>query len=179
MASLRALIFPGILLITAGCAAQGSISDSPFVKRDGSTIEVRLNGTPTEALRPFDIKDSQNVTVETVTHQASVSGPICWRVSGLHPGLGSFVQVGLTIREIRNDRPYTRWRDFRAVPDPVDDGRGRKAWRAGGEYCPREYILTERLRFKTLPPGEYVIGVRYHGQQNWDVQHILLEVAPG
>ena len=44
------------------------------------------------------------------------------------------------------------------------------------EYCPTEFTLTERLRYKVLPPGEYVLIVYYHGTKMWGSKEVLVTI---
>ena len=67
-----------------------------------------------------------------------------------------------------------RWKSYDTVPSQTES---MAEFQTGKGYCPKEFTLTERLRYPNLPPGDYVMRVAYWGVGNWDRQDIRVTVT--
>lgn len=164
--ALSAALFIGISLSTA-------LAD-PLMDRTGATLKVLVDGAETKGNSEHKIVDVAGTNAYS-TYWTSAAGksPRCFKVEPLDTRLGAGERINILIHEIRADRPFQQWKDYKVIPDPVPT-----QFSSGEGFCPQEFILTERLRYKSLPPGDYVVRVGYWGVGNWDRQDILLSVLP-
>ncbi len=168
----------GILVVSGmlGCSV-AQPSHQAFLNRTGETIEVSINGTPskrTELKRWRDVTDTE--VEQTHWLRRTSSGRLCFNVKPRTEEFGAFRQMGISIKEFRPDRPSTRWKNYLIKPRPTRGHQAKPNWLPGQDFCPQEYFLTGRQRYRALPLGSYLITVRYQGEKNWDAQSILVEV---
>lgn len=154
--------------------ADGFAGDA-FIDRDGRTFTVSIDGSTTTRIPSRDIKDAGSVAPFTVQWSANVEkGPRCFRITPKDARLGEPERIDVLIHEIQPDKPYNRWRNFSAVPSTLEN---TTTFLNGDGFCVSEYTLTERLRFPSLPAGQYILMISFWGKGNWDRQTILLTVA--
>lgn len=147
----------------------------PLMDRDGRTLKVFLNGAETSSIPKKELFDVMGSSAYELHWKASVAkGPFCIKVEPHEPRLGAVEKIDVLIHAIRPDVPFQQWRSYQTVPSTTDS---LAAFASPQGFCPKELILTERLRFNELPPGEYVLRVAYWGVGNWDRQDILLTVG--
>ena len=101
-------------------------------------------------------------------------GPRCFRITPQDSRLGEPERIDVLIHEVQADKPHNSWRNYTAVPSTLEN---TPAFLKGDGFCASEFTLTERLRFPTLPAGQYVAMISFWGKGNWDRQTILLTVA--
>jgi len=164
------LAFLFLFILTSSEASAGDA----FIDRDGRTFDVAIDGIATTRIADRDIKDSVGVTPYTVQWNAKVGkGPRCFRLNPTDARLGEPEKIELLIHEVRSDRPYNSWRKYSAVPSTSLNTR---SFLSGNGFCASEYTLTERLRYPSLPAGQYIAIISFWGKGNWDRQTILLTV---
>ncbi len=152
-----------------------AFASDAFIDRDGRTFAVAVDGVTTTRIPPRDMKDSENVVPFTINWSLSLqTGPKCFRITPSDPRLGEPERVDVLIHEVQTDKPYNSWREYTAVPSTLEN---TGAFLKGDGFCASEYTLTERLRFPTLPAGQYIVMISFWGKGNWDRQTILLTVA--
>ena len=153
------------------CTANAS---DPLMDRTGSTLSVTIDGTNTKSTPENKIRDTAGIDAYDTFWSAQVAkGPQCFKLAAHDARLGEPEKIDILIHEIRPDRPFQQWKNYKAVPNPAES---ISAFSSEKGFCPKEYILTERLRYPNLPAGEYVLRVAYWGKGNWDRQDILLSV---
>ena len=163
-----------ISLIFTFSALEAFAGDA-FIDRDGRTFNVSIDGAATTRVADRDIKDSASVAPYTVQWSASVEkGPRCFRITPTDARLGEPERIDVVIHEVQSDKPFNSWRDYKAVPSTLEN---TTTFLNGDGFCVSEYTLTDRLRFATLPAGQYIVMISFWGKGNWDRQTILLTVA--
>lgn len=146
----------------------------PLMNRTGQTLTVTINGTETTKVPSQDISDSTGLKPYTVNWSSALAeGPLCLKLKTLDERLGKAERIDVLIHEVRTDRPHQQWKSYKTVPSTTE---ALTQFEQEKGFCPSEYILTERLRYPTLPTGDYVMRVSYWGVGNWDRQDILLSV---
>lgn len=146
-----------------------------FIDRDGRTFVVSIDGVITTRIPDRDIKDSESVVPYTIQWSANVEkGPSCFRITPTDTRLGEPERIDVLIHEIQADKPYNSWRNYTAVPSTLEN---TNTFLKGDGFCVSEYTLTDRLRFPSLPAGQYIAMISFWGKGNWDRQTILLTVA--
>ncbi len=146
-----------------------------FIDRDGRTFSVLIDGAATVRIPDRDIKDAQSFAPYTVQWSASVEkGPKCFRITPKDARLGEPEKIDVLIHEVQPTKPYNTWRDYSPVPSTIEN---TASFLKGEGFCVSEYTLTERLRFPSLPAGQYIVMISFWGKGNWDRQTILLNVA--
>ena len=149
-------------------------SDDPLMNRVGKTLVVQINGMPTKSTAASKVTDSAGMEAyETYWTASALKGPLCFTIDPKDPRLGTVEKIDVMLHEVRPDRPYQQWKNYQSVPTPTED---LPAFSSSQGFCPKEFILTERLRYPTLPPGDYVLRVAYWGVGNWDRQDIRFTV---
>ena len=124
-----------------------------FIDRDGRTFTVSIDGVTTTRIPDRDIKDSKSVAPYTVQWSFNVEkGPRCIRITPKDPRLGEPERIDVLIHEIQTDKPFNSWRDYTAVPSTLEN---TTTFLKGDGFCISEYTLTDRLRFPSLPAGQY------------------------
>lgn len=147
----------------------------PLMDRTGATLLVSINGAPTQSTPKKKIVDTAGLEpFETYWKASQPKGPLCIKLQPKDARLGAVEKIDVMIHEINNERPFQRWKTYSAVPDPA---KSLSDFSSEKGFCPTEYTLTERLRYPTLPPGQYVLRVAYWGVGNWDRQDILFSVT--
>jgi hypothetical protein len=179
------LTFIAFIFFLTGCASLGSSPTPPIDTKPhfrGFDIEVFIDGNRTTPLaEPLPFKDIEGVAFHTADWQAEKSskdGRPCFKFNITNPSyLGKLRDVSLNITEINFEREGDRWRKFKALPNPglLPPYTGIH-FKEGEVYCPKEFILTERLRHKRLPAGTYHISMGIYGVESWDRQGVLLIV---
>lgn len=165
-----------LLLCVTSCAPI-SESHSAFVGRNGRTFSLKINGTEAVSTPEKDWLDTNGVNSEqTEWSVGPTSGNLCLTVAPQTDLFGEFVQAELIIREYRSDRPYISWKQYGTEPRPSEGHPPVPNWIPGKAFCPREFFLTPRLRYKALPAGEYIVAVRYYGRNNWDKKSVHVVV---
>lgn len=150
-----------------------AFAGDPLMDRTGRTLEVSINGEATKSIPEKDIKDSQGTEAFEVFWSGSLAaGPLCIKLTPKDPRLGKPEKIDVLIHEIQSDRPHQRWKSYDTVPST--GGESMEKFMSEKGFCPTEYTLTERLRYPTLPPGEYVFRIAYWGVGNWDRQDVLV-----
>ena len=149
-----------------------------FIGRKGDTFSLSINGTPSERTKAKEWKDSVGRRAgESYWKSASSTGKLCFNADTSEQGFGAFLQMGIQIQEVHPDREHTRWKNYMTNPRPTTATHPPEPiWVPGQDFCPKEFFLTHRLRYKELPKGTYLLTVRYQGTKNWDAKHIWLEV---
>jgi hypothetical protein len=154
---------------------QSVFASDAFIDRDGRTFTVSIDGALTTRIADRDIKDSDSVAPYTVQWSSSVDkGPKCIRITPTDARLGEPERIDVLIHEVQADKPYNTWRNYSAVPSTLQN---TTAFLSGNGFCASEYTLTDRLRFSSLPAGQYIVMISFWGKGNWDRQTILLTVA--
>jgi len=149
-------------------------ASDPLMDRTGRTLAVTVDGQTTQGTPEREIKDSAGIEAFNTFWTANVAkGPQCFKLSAKDQRLGEPEKIDILIHEVRSDKPFQQWKNYQAVPSPA---KSVSAFSSEKGFCPAEYILTERLRYPTLPAGEYVLRIAYWGKGNWDRQDILLSV---
>lgn len=162
-----------ILFILLVPTLEASAGDA-FIDRDGRTFTVLIDGVATTRTPDRDIKDATSVAPYTVQWSANVGkGPRCFRITPTDARLGDPERIDVLIHEIQASKPYNSWRNFSAVPSTLEN---TKTFLNGDGFCVSEYTLTDRLRFPSLPAGQYMVMISFWGKGNWDRQTILLTV---
>ncbi len=164
----------GVLIVAIIGGSELALASDPLMDRDGRTLEVRIDNTPTVRSAAHDIADSDGLKAYTTYWTASTDkSPKCFQIEPKDARLGKLEKADILIFEIRSDRPNSRWKSYQVVPSAAASSQ---QFLDGKGFCPSEFILTERLRYPTLPPGEYLFRVAYWGVGNWDRQDILLTI---
>jgi len=163
-----------LILFIFSFTTQDASAGDAFIDRDGRTFNVAIDGIATTRTADRDIKDSVSAAPYTVQWSAKVvTGPKCFRITPTDARLGEPEKIDLLIHEVQTDKPHNSWRKYSAVPSTLENTR---AILAGNGFCAREYTLTERLRYPSLPAGQYIVMISFWGKGNWDRQTILLTV---
>ena len=145
-----------------------------FIDRDGRTFTVAIDGATTTRVADRDIKDSTSVVPFTVQWSAKVQqGPRCFRITPTDSRLGEPERIDVLLHEVQSEKPYNMWRNYSAVPSTLEN---TKTFLTGNGFCPTEYSLSDRLRFSSLPAGQYIAMISFWGKGNWDRQTILFTV---
>lgn len=174
---LRRIFFVTILLLLFSACHAAPRPGSTFMSRKGGNFNVQINGQTTQAIAERRISDLDGNYEGDVNWAAAVkSGKLCFNVSPNTKEFGEFYSIGLIIKEIRVDRHPNRWKQYQTVPRPADGHPLVANWKPQQEFCPTEYFLSPRLRYKELPSGQYKVSIRFHGKSNWDKQEIFLEI---
>jgi len=169
------LLFLSISLALSFLASKSALAADALIDRDGRTFQVSINGVPTKREAVKKIMDSAGSEAFEVYWSAKVGkDPLCFAIETKDARLGKPERINILIHEIRADRPSQRWKNYDTVPSTTDN---MNDFLTPKGYCPKEYTLTERLRYPNLPPGEYVFRVGYWGVGNWDRQDILVTVS--
>jgi hypothetical protein len=150
--------------------------ERPFMYRIGTSFTLWVDGRPTQRIPASKVLDVNGSQDAIVNWKVVTDGKLCLRIEPQHLDLGTYKEAKISIREIRTDRPHTRWRDFRINPPKNMSSYGAPEFQPGTELCPLDLFLTPRLRFGKLPPGQFVLSVRLYGSKNWDMQEVLLIV---
>jgi len=152
-----------------------ALADDAFIARDGRTFTVAIDGVLTARTADRDLRDSSTVSPYTTQWAfSSAKGPHCIRITPKDSRLGQPERIDVLIHEIASDQPFQQWRDYSLVP-PTLENTGK--FLEGEGFCVKEYSLTDRLHFPSLPNGEYVVQISFWGVGNWDRQTILLKVT--
>jgi hypothetical protein len=147
------------------------------MSRKGTNLSVTINGVQTSPTAERTIADLDgNYEGDTHYYAAVDSGKLCFQVVPKTEEFGEFYLMGLKIKEIRVDRNPRRWKDYSTIPPPSEGHPPIANWIPNKPFCPSEYFLTSRLKYKKLPPGQYIVSIRYQGKRNWDMQSIFLEI---
>lgn len=155
--------------------AMNSFAADAFIDRDGRTFTVSIDGTITTRTAPRDIKDSTSVVPFTVHWSLEIEqGPKCFRITPKDERLGEPERIDVLIHEVDASKPYNSWRNYSAVPSTLEN---TATFLSGNGFCASEYTLTDRLRFPSLPAGEYIVMISFWGKGNWDRQTISMKVA--
>ena len=164
-----------LVLVASSCLASEAFASDAFIDRDGRTFAVSVDGISTTRVPARDMKDSENVVPFTINWSLNLeNGPRCFRITPKDPRLGEPERVDVLIHEVQPDKPYNSWRNYTAVPSTLENAN---AFLKGDGFCATEFTLTERLRYPTLPAGQYIAMISFWGKGNWDRQTILLTVA--
>lgn len=164
-----------LLLLAALSQARDASAGDAFIDRDGRTFTVSVDGVATTRIPARDLRDSENVVPFTINWSLNLEkGPRCIRITPQDSRLGEPERIDVLIHEVQADKPHNSWRNYTAVPSTLENAT---AFLKGDGFCASEFTLTERLRFPTLPAGQYVAMISFWGKGNWDRQTILLTVA--
>ena len=174
---LSSFLIPISLVFVIACSL-AQPDHQTFLHRNGDSFSLSINKKPLERTPERRWLDANGTNaVKSYWSVEDSSGELCFLADTSTSGYGEFLQMGLTITEVRPDRPYARWKKYQTVPRTVTATHpAEPIWVPGKEFCPKEYFLTARLRYQKLPKGFYVVSVRYQGTKNWDVKHVWLEV---
>jgi len=138
-----------------------ALAGDAFIDRDGRTFTVAIDGAATTRTADRDIKDSETVVPYTIQWSAKVEkGPKCFRITPTDPRLGEPERIDVLIHEIQSDKPFNSWRNYSAVPSTLEN---TKTFLSGNGFCVSEYTLSERLRFPSLPAGQYIAMISFLG----------------
>jgi hypothetical protein len=164
-----------LVSLTFFFSALEAFAGDAFIDRDGRTFTVSIDGINTTRIPARDIKDSESVVPYTIQWSVNVEqGPRCFRITPTDTRLGEPERIDVLIHEIQTDKPYNSWRNYTAVPSTLEN---TTTFLKGDGFCVSEYTLTDRLRFPSLPAGQYIAMISFWGKGNWDRQTILLTVA--
>ncbi len=167
-------LLPFLAAVICFALLEQAQAGDPLMDRDGRTLSVSINGAPTTRISKKAIHDSQgSEAYEVFWTSKQKAGPLCITLKPQDARLGDPERITILVHEIHKERPYQNWKSYNLVPKPEE--RAADFGTAKG-YCPTEYTLTERLRYPSLPAGEYVIRIAYWGVGNWDRQDVLLAV---
>lgn len=144
----------------------------------GHLVNLTINGVVPDYSGIHAVTDTNGLsayhTYWHATFPAPKAGKLCFSLSGVKQILGKFKQSSFILTEVHPERPYERWKRYTLHPDHTSWMKKSDPEAEIQEYCPKEFTLTDRLRYKVLPPGEYVLVVYYYGEKLWGSKEILL-----
>lgn len=170
------LILLLIILLSPSCMLAPPVSMT-FSNRRGNTFAVRINNESTKPIGEVPIIDINGAEANKVNWEYKTSQKkLCFNASALSEEYGEFVNIQIVIHEINNNSSFYNWKSYMISPHTVDPYTGEAVWVPNQDFCPEYYFLTPRLKYPTLPKGEYIFEISYLGRMNWDRQTILLRI---
>lgn len=179
-----ALVLP---LLVAGCAATGNVpppayaryfNELPCVDRIGRCFDARIGGRPVVAIA--DKARHEQITRMVKEANGEVRGDVYWEVP--EPVGGDRVldvrvgpnALGLTeVGESQEDPELTIYPlDNQSIESEEELAASPNVSVEGLPVVTRQ----DTLIGQTLPPGRYIIEIRYSGRHNWERKQVLVTV---
>lgn len=161
------LAFIACLLLT-GCSLKNSIDG---LLRDGDNFDLFVDGQLVKKSPETPLYDRSQVSSLTTNWIAVSTGRICLSLNLKSASIGEFKKAQVIIKEYSPKKSNLDWRQFNPWPMPTSS-----TLRPGVTFCPDDFFVTERVRFKALPRGKYILSVRIYGTSDWDEKSTYLEV---
>lgn len=173
-ASIATLFLSSTICCLLVLKPHSAFAGDPLMDRDGRTLTVKIDGAETTRTKERKLTDVAGIQAfETFWSHKIKEGAHCFAIQTHDKRLGEVERIDMLIHEIHNERPHQRWKSYESVPSTTE---GMQDFLTPKGFCPQEYKLTDRLKFPTLPAGEYVLRIAYWGKGNWDRQDIYLTI---